>query len=69
MSHDLSFCLQAVSLHDEDSSALTDAIERYTQAGMGQRRSQLAAIDDVLADVRNERTDILAAAKKQHPAQ
>lgn len=64
---ELNFCLQAAALHDEDSGALSDAIERYTTAGMPMARAQLAAIADVIADVRTQREQIMAAAREQHP--
>lgn len=63
----LSFCLQATKLHDADSAALTDAIERYTRAGMPMAKAELAAIEDVLADVRAEAQEIVQAVAAKYP--
>lgn len=62
-----SHCLQIAALHDEDSSSMTDAIERYTKAGMAMDDAVPAAAHDILAEVRVERGRTLAYAKEQHP--
>lgn len=64
----LSFCVKAAtSLHDSDLATLTDSIEHYVKAGMSAEQAELAAVDDMLASLKAERDETVAALREQHP--
>lgn len=70
MTAKLSFCLKAATtLGDQDLAAITDSIEAYARGGMDMRQAEAAAVDDVIAQVAAERTELVALVKEQHPEQ
>lgn len=64
----LSFCMRAIkTLDEQDTEQLADAIQSYRSAGMGDRESEIAAVNDLIAAVREERSALVAAVKEQNP--
>ena len=64
----MAFCLRAIKmLGDQDLSSLTDKVEAYTQAGMDTKAAEMAAVDDMLAEVRQDRDELHSAIREQHP--
>lgn len=62
-------CLQAITaLNEHDQDALTRSIEQFRAAGMGDQESELAALDDVLAQVQADRAEVNGLLREQHPS-
>ncbi len=63
------FCLTAVAkLNDDDLGTVTDKIEAYRAQGMDERQSELAAVDDAIAQLEAEQAEVTALLRTQHPA-
>lgn len=68
MSLKLSFCLRAIkTLDDQDLNALTEKIEANVKSGMETPQAELSAVEDLLASLAEERNELLALIKAQHP--
>lgn len=62
-------CLQAITaLNEHDQDALTRSIEQFRAAGMGDQESELAALDDVLAQVQADRAEVNGLLREQYPS-
>ena len=65
----MSFCLKAIkTLNDSDLGALTDGIESYVKAGMETQAAERAAVNDMLAQVAEDRKELMGLIEQQHPA-
>ena len=63
----LSFCLKAATtLSDRDVASLTDAIEAYVHAGMDVTQAETVAVNDLLAIVATDRSEVVDLLKAQH---
>lgn len=68
MSMRLSFCVKAAtSLDADDLDTLTEGIEGYVQAGVGERQAEGAALADLRAAVNKDRAAVMALVREQHP--
>lgn len=64
----MSFCLKAAtSLEGADLDQLTASIEHYTRAGMPVGEAELAAVNDLLAQLYGERAEMTGLLREQHP--
>lgn len=63
----MGFCLRAIkTLGDSDLAILTDKIEAYTKAGVETAAAENAAVDDLLAELQQDREDLHGAIRAQH---
>ena len=68
MTTKMSFCLKAAtSLEGADLDQLTASIEHYTRAGMPVGEAELAAVNDLLAQLYGERAEMTGLLREQHP--
>lgn len=64
----MKLCLEAVkSLSDADVASLADRIEAYRAQGLGDRDSEVAAVEDMLAEVDAEQAQMGDLLRAQHP--
>jgi len=67
MTKKLSFCLRAIkTLDDQSLNGLTDSIEAYTRSGMETLAAEKASVADLLAQVANERGELVDLLREQH---
>jgi len=63
----LSFCVKAAKdLNAQDLDAITASIEHYQRAGMDTTAAETAAIDDLMASIKADRTEMVGHLRDQH---
>lgn len=67
MTMKMSLCLRATTLHADDAQALGDKIEAYRTAGMEDRVSEKAAVDDLIAQAQADLSEMSGLLREQHP--
>lgn len=61
-------CMDIVnSLDQEDQDAVLEKLDKYQSLGMPAARAQVAAVSDVLAEIKAERQDFTKLVEEQHP--